>query len=63
MTRRPFCLAILLALGCQLNLVAAEPPLRPSQQTATADVERRSDELRDVHQSLWKFAEVGLEER
>ncbi len=63
MSCRPFCSAILLIACCTALSVAAEPPLRPSQQTATADVERRSDELRDVHQSLWKFAEVGLEER
>ncbi len=59
MSCRLFCSALLLLACCTALSVAAEPPLRPSQQTATADVERRSDELRDVHQSLWKFAESG----
>ncbi|MDA0284832.1 MAG: amidohydrolase [Planctomycetota bacterium] len=36
--------------------------LRPSQQTAIADVDSRSDELKAVNQAIWKFAEVGLDE-
>ena len=35
---------------------------RSSQQTAIADVEARSDELKAVNQAIWNFAEVGLEE-
>lgn len=36
--------------------------LRPTQLTAVADVESRTDELKDVNQSIWEFAEVGLQE-
>ena len=43
--------------------VAREKSLRPSQQTAIADVDRRSDDLKAVNQAIWHFAEVGLEER
>jgi aminobenzoyl-glutamate utilization protein B len=60
------CLAWLpLFVGLLLTctILSGAEALRPSQQTATADVDRRTDELREVHQSLWKFAEVGLEER
>lgn len=41
----------------------ADEPLRPTQQTALADVEARADELRAVNKAIWEFAEVGLEER
>jgi aminobenzoyl-glutamate utilization protein B len=41
----------------------AEDPLRPSQQTAVAEVEARAEELRAVNKAIWEFAEVGLEER
>jgi aminobenzoyl-glutamate utilization protein B len=43
--------------------LAADEPLRLTQQTAVADVEARSDELRAVNKAIWEFAEVGLEER
>ena len=36
--------------------------LRPTQQTAVADVDSRREELKAVNQAIWKFAEVGLEE-
>jgi aminobenzoyl-glutamate utilization protein B len=49
--------ALLLAFG----LNAAEP-LRPTQQSAIADVEARQAELKEVNKTLWEFAEVGLEE-
>lgn len=38
------------------------PPLNPAQQTAIADVDARADELADVNQSIWQYAEVGLVE-
>jgi aminobenzoyl-glutamate utilization protein B len=41
---------------------AADAPLRPTQQTAVADVEARADELKSVNKAIWEFAEVGLEE-
>ena len=43
------------------SLDAAEP-LRPTQQSAVADVEARHSELNEVNKALWEFAEVGLEE-
>ncbi|MEX0715068.1 MAG: amidohydrolase [Planctomycetaceae bacterium] len=36
--------------------------LRPSQQTAIAEVDRRADDLRAVNKAIWTHAEVGLEE-
>ncbi len=36
--------------------------LRPSQQTAIAEVDRRADELKAVNKAIWEFAEVGLQE-
>lgn len=36
--------------------------LRPSQQTAIADVEARVEELKSVNHAIWEFAEVGLQE-
>src|SRR5262249_27366738 len=41
----------------------AADALRPSQQTAVADVEARTAELSSVNKAIWEFAEVGLEER
>ncbi len=40
----------------------SEKSLRPTQQTAIADVDSRREELKAVNQTIWKFAEVGLEE-
>jgi aminobenzoyl-glutamate utilization protein B len=46
-----------------LVATAAEPqPFSPAQRTALEAVERRGDLLRAVNQTLWKLAEVGLEE-
>lgn len=42
------------------HLTAAD--LRATQLTAIADVEARSDELKQVNKSIWEFAEVGLQE-
>lgn len=41
---------------------AKKPKLRDTQQTAIADVEKRSQELVGVNKAIWEFAEVGLEE-
>jgi aminobenzoyl-glutamate utilization protein B len=49
------------ALWIVSPLRAAEE-LRPSQQTAVAEVDARADELRAVNKAIWEFAEVGLEE-
>ena len=40
----------------------ADDALRPSQQTALAEVDVREDELKGVNQAIWKFAELGLQE-
>jgi aminobenzoyl-glutamate utilization protein B len=49
-------------LSCGFVANAQEIALRPSQQTAMADVRKREAELKDVNQQIWKFAEVGLDE-
>lgn len=36
--------------------------LRPSQQTAVADVDARAAELAEVNKAIWNFAELGLQE-
>lgn len=52
-------------LGCALLLVPlnAAEPLRPTQQSAVADVEARRSELNAVNKAIWEFAEVGLDEK
>lgn len=37
--------------------------LRPSQQIAIAEVDRRADELKAVNKAIWEFAEIGLQEK
>src|SRR5262249_24357339 len=57
-------LILLVSFFCLPALVTtAADPLRPTQQTAVDEVERRGEELRGVHQAIWNLAEVGLEER
>lgn len=51
-----------LCLVCLQSPADAEEKLRPTQQTAVADIQTRSEELKSVNQAIWKFAEVGLEE-
>lgn len=51
-----------LALPFAPFLSGAEP-LRPSQQSAIADVAGREAELNEINQAIWGFAEVGLEEK
>ena len=61
--RLVFCawaLCSLCSLGHPSQLFAAD--LRATQLTAVADVEARSDELKQVNKSIWEFAEVGLQE-
>jgi aminobenzoyl-glutamate utilization protein B len=50
----------MLCLFVALPLAADE--FRATQKTAIADVEARSDELKQVNQSIWEYAEVGLQE-
>jgi aminobenzoyl-glutamate utilization protein B len=35
---------------------------RVSQKTALAEIQNRENELKDINQQIWNFAEVGLEE-
>ena len=56
----------ILTFTCWLFVVTANADdklaLRITQQSAIQEVERRADELKGVNQSLWKLAEVGLQE-
>ena len=44
-------------------MLGAVEPLRPTQQSAVADVDARRSELSEINKAIWEFAEVGLEER
>lgn len=41
---------------------AQDQTLRETQQTAIAEIDRRSEDLKQVNQAIWEFAEVGLQE-
>jgi len=41
---------------------AEDNPLRPTQQSAVAAVDRQAQTLKEVNRSIWEFAEVGLQE-
>lgn len=45
------------------SMLGAVEPLRPTQQSAVADVDARRSELSEINKAIWEFAEVGLEER
>jgi aminobenzoyl-glutamate utilization protein B len=45
------------------DLAAAQPALRPSQQTALANVDQQTELLKRINKEIWEFAEVGLEEK
>jgi aminobenzoyl-glutamate utilization protein B len=58
-----YCLCVLVAP----DTVSADdqgktPVLSEAQQTAVADVEKRSEELKLVNKRIWEYAEVGLQE-
>ncbi|MBI1311524.1 amidohydrolase [bacterium] len=55
-------LAGLLLHGSNAAAAAADPVLSEAAQTAIADVDRRSDELKAINHAIWEFAEVGLQE-
>ncbi len=38
------------------------PPLRDTQETAIAEVDRLAPSLREINRAIWQFAELGLEE-
>ncbi len=39
------------------------PALRPAEQTAVADVERREAQIKETNRQLWELAEIGLQEQ
>jgi aminobenzoyl-glutamate utilization protein B len=45
------------------QIASAADELRPSQQTAVAEVDRLGEELKAVNRAIWQFAELGLEEK
>jgi len=53
-------LPLLFAVLCRGEEPAED--FSPSQQTALAEVERLSDDIKTVNKQLWEFAEVGLQE-
>ncbi len=53
----------LLTILIASSVDAVEPNWRPSERTAVEHVEACRDELKQMNQALWKFAEVGLEEK
>jgi len=56
--------AWLVCLSTVLMLAPAvfADPISEASETAIADVDNRAKELKEVNQSIWKFAEVGLKE-
>ena len=57
-----FCTFLVLLFGCLLPVGRVAAQLRPSQQTAIEDVEKRTKELKEINKSIWNFAEVGYQE-
>jgi aminobenzoyl-glutamate utilization protein B len=57
-----FFVAPFTGYAAPLNCIAAGPTLRPTQQTALAEVAQRADELKAINKFIWEAAEVGLEE-
>ena len=62
MTRYAVLGLLFVGLLLLASVSQAAEPLRATQQTAVADVDERSDELKSVHKAIWDFAEVGLNE-
>ncbi len=53
----------LLVLSLTQYAFTDDATLRPSQQTALAAVDAHSDTVKSVNQSIWNYAEVGLQEQ
>lgn len=63
MIRRAALIGVLCVWTVNIGGAADDlPQLRPSQQTAVADVVARTSELVEVNKAIWNFAELGLEE-
>ena len=52
----------LLFVTRDMPLGAEDQPLRPAQQSSLMEVDRLAELIKSVNQSLWKLAEVGLQE-
>lgn len=57
-----FLALILLSWNCVTWADEPSGELSEPQQTAVDDVTQQADDLKDVNQSIWKYAEVGLQE-
>jgi aminobenzoyl-glutamate utilization protein B len=57
------CRRVVLIVSFVVAPAFGQDALRPTQQTAVAEIEARGNELRAVNKAIWEFAEVGLEER
>jgi aminobenzoyl-glutamate utilization protein B len=56
-------LALLLSLAFAPRSIArADGDLAPSSQTALAAIDQSAEELKQVNRSIWKWAELGLQE-
>ena len=58
-----FILITVLTSAHTMATRADDTSLRPSQQTALAEVDRSAEQIKQTNQQLWKLAEVGLQER
>ena len=56
----PIAVLFLAAIAAQSH--GADTTLGPAQQSAVEEVDRIADTIKSVNQSLWKWAEVGLQE-
>jgi aminobenzoyl-glutamate utilization protein B len=58
--------AFLVMSGCFLLAASSaaeeETSLGKAQKTAIAEVDRRTDDVKEVNRAIWEFAEVGLQE-
>lgn len=60
---KPAFMQLLLCSACVMPApVAAAEQLSAAALVAVSEVDARGDELKAVNQSIWKFAEVGLQE-
>ena len=57
-------LFIMVSMAAAVSFADEKPAatLRPSQQTAVADVAARGRDILAVNRAIWEYAEVGLQE-
>lgn len=58
----PFVVLLLVSSTGWMALAAEQTELRPSQQTALAEVAARAESIRRLNKAIWEQAEVGLQE-